>query len=452
MKKRMMTIVLCGCLLTGMAGCAVENGTVAPTAAPTERVNQEQTGEATTSPDSIKQPEEMSNETIDLMDGIELMSTEWNDDFPKHPITKFGVPLLQNAIKEAKTGENVLVSPMSAWTALCMVEAGADGETKKQMQEVLAITEGDYRTYAKKFTFLLPQKEECRVHMANGIWYKNVPSLHVEDYFLQYNKTFFDAAAYKAPFDASTLQSINNWVSEHTNGMVPGILEEIKPEDVIYLVNALSFDARWRKIYSETDIWKDIFTTESGEEKLVTMMHSDENVYLEDERTTGFIKYYNDMEYAFVALLPKEGIAMTDYVDGLTAEGLRNLLNTKQNTKVKTTLPKFSVDYGFNMNKILIQMGMQDAFSDSDADFTKMAISDVGNIYIGSVDQKCFIAVDEYGTKAGAATAVAMQNKSLALEEPKIVNLNRPFVYLIVECNQYEPLFMGTVMNVEETK
>lgn len=446
MKKRFLSMILFGCMLAGMTGCAGEttqdNGQV--TNIPVEDLAD---GDL---PAEVL--EELPTETIDLMDGIELMSTEWSDNFPEHPITQFGVPMFQNALKEAKNGENVLVSPMSAWTVLCMVEAGANGETKRQMQEVLAITEGDYLTYAKKFTFLLPNKDNYKVHMANGIWYKNVPSLHVNDYFLQYNKTFFDAAAYKAPFDASTLQNINNWVSENTDGMIPGILEEIDPTDVIYLVNALSFDARWGKIYSETDIWNDIFTTEAGEEKLVSMMHSDENLYLEDENTTGFIKYYYDKEYAFVALLPAEGMTMEEYVESLTAEKLRALFNGKKQTEVKATMPKFSVDYGFNMNNSLQQMGMTDAFSDSEADFTSMATSDSGNIYVGSVDQKCFLSVDEYGTKAGAATAVAMQNKALSSQPVKVVNLNRPFVYLIVECDNFEPMFMGTVMNVEETK
>ena len=449
MRKRFFSILLCGCMLAGMTACA---GNTVPDESAENPSGTQVTDIPVENPVADEQkPEPMLNETVDLMDGIELMSTEWSDNFPKHPITKFGVPLLQNTLKQAKEGENVLISPMSAWTVLCMVEAGAQGETKKQMQEVLAATEGDYLTYAKKFTFLLPNKDECKVHMANGIWYKNVPSLHVNDYFLQYNKTFFDAAAYKAPFDDSTLQNINNWVSENTNGMIPSILEEIKPEDVMYLVNALSFDAKWSKIYSETDIWKDSFTTEAGEEKLVTMMHSDENLYLEDENTTGFIKYYGDREYAFVALLPKEGMTVAEYVEGLTAEKLRALFNGKQQTKVKTTMPKFSVDYGFNMNEILIQMGMEDAFSERYADFTGMATSDRGNIYVGDVVQKCFIAVDEYGTKAGAATAVTMANKMM-LEKQMEVHLNRPFVYLIVECDQYEPLFMGTVMNVEETK
>jgi serpin B len=233
--------------------------------------------------------------------------------------------------------------------------------------------------------------------------------------------------------------------------MIPSILEEIKPEDVMYLVNALSFDAKWNTIYNETDIWKDTFTTEAGEDKVVTMLHSDENLYLEDEKTTGFIKHYDGLDYAFVALLPREGMTVAEYVESLTAEGLQSLLDSKSKTKVKTTVPKFSVDYGFNMNEILIQMGMEDAFSERNADFTQMATSDMGNIYVGDVVQKCFIAVDEYGTKAGAATAVAMANKMM-LEKTEEVYLNRPFVYLIVECENFEPLFMGTVMNVEETK
>ena len=446
MKKRFLCMILCGCMLAGMAGCT---GEAASDGGQVTNIPVEDLADGDL---PVETQEKVSAETVDLMDGIELMSTEWSDNFPDHPITQFGVPLLQNTLKQAKNGENILISPMSAWTVLCMVEAGANGETKQQMQEALAVTEGDYLTYAKKFTFLLPENDNCKVHMANGIWYKNVPSLHVNDYFLQYNKTFFDAAAYKAPFDDSTLKNINNWVSENTEGMIPEILKEIKEEDVIYLVNALSFDAKWSTIYNETQIARDIFTTENGEEKVVAVMNCKESVYLEDENTTGFMKYYGDGQYAFVALLPKEGMTMAEYVESLTAEKVRNLFQNKMSTTVSTMLPKFSVDYEFNMNDILMQMGMTEAFSDSDADFTKMATSDAGNIYISSVDQKCFLAVDEYGTKAGAATAVAMANKSMALERPKEVFLNRPFVYLIVECDNFEPLFMGTIMNVEEAK
>lgn len=456
-QKRFVAILLCACLAAGMTGCGEKEAAediqmIQTTTQPyIEPTNEPAEVSADNELTEVPAEDALLTETVDLMEGIELMSVEWNDDFPNHPITGFGVPLFQNVLKQAEQGENILISPMSAWTVLCMVEAGADGETKRQMQDVLKISEGDYLTYAKKFTFLLSQNEDVKVNMANGIWYRNVPYLHVEDYFLQYNKTFFDAAAYKAPFNNDTLQNINNWVSENTDGMIPGILEEINEEDVLYLVNALSFDAEWQTIYNETQVWNDIFTTEDGTEQLVKMLHSEEDYYLEDENATGFLKYYKDSNYAFVGLLPKEGMTVEEYVESLTAEGLNTLLNEKTRTTVETIMPKFSAEYDYDMNTCLQQMGMVDAFDETTADFSKMATSDAGNIYISKVKQKCFIAVDERGTKAGAATAVAMQNRVLSADpEPKVVNLNRPFVYLIIECNQNEPLFMGVVRTVEQ--
>ena len=119
-------MILCGCMLTGMAGCTGE------TASDGGQVTNIPVEDLADGDLPVETPEGMSAETVDLMDGIELMSTEWSDNFPDHPITKFGVPLLQNTLKQAKKGDNILISPMSAWTVLCMVEAGANGETKQQ--------------------------------------------------------------------------------------------------------------------------------------------------------------------------------------------------------------------------------------------------------------------------------------------------------------------------------
>ncbi len=287
------------------------------------------------------------------------------------------------------------------------------------------------------------------MHSANGIWYKNVETLHVKEEFLKQNKVLLDATAYKAPFNEETRTNINNWVSENTDGMIPEILKEIKEEDVMYLVNALSFDAEWQKIYTENEIRQDIFTTEDGKELIVPIMVSTESVYLEDELATGFMKYYKGEEYAFVALLPKEGVTVAEYVESLTADGLKKLLMEKSEETVNVSMPKFSVEYGLEMNDILKDLGMEKAFSEDDAEFSEMATSDLGNIYISRVNQKCFLSVDERGTKAGAATVVAMANK-MAMRERKVVNLNRPFVYLLIECNYNEPLFIGTMMNVEQ--
>lgn len=453
MWKRVMAMLLCACLVTGMAGCG-SNETVGGESQVSESVENNVSTENLADGDSptelpVETPpaDVQVMETVNLMDGVEPAGPDLNDVLPSYPITKFGLPLFQNVVKEAKEGENVLVSPLSAWTVLGMTEAGAAGDTRKQMRKVL--NTGDHLSYLEGLTKTMEQDEFCKVHLANGIWFKNVNTLQVKESFLQYNKAFYDATAYKAPFNESTLQDINNWVSENTDGMILEILKEIEEKDVMYLVNALSFDAEWQSIYREDAIWNDIFTTENGEEQLVSMMHSDESLYLEDANATGFMKYYKGQNYAFVALLPKEGVTVAEYVEGLTAESLNELLAGKSHGSVEVTMPKFSVEYGITLNDSLQRMGMTDAFDEDNADFSEMATSDIGNIYISKVDQKCFIAVDERGTRAGASTVVAMANKMMAMDK-KVVNLNRPFVYMIIECEHNEPLFIGTMMDVEQ--
>lgn len=423
---------------TGMDENQVEPGTESGS-------NQENTGDSTGKGDTMVQEEQLP-ETINLMEGIESLGLDMTDELPDVPIMKFGLPLFQNVLKEAKEGENVLVSPLSAITALYMTYFGAEGDTGKQMGNVLG---KGMESYLNDYATNLPQGEAYKVNLANGIWFKNVPQLHVKEKFLQYNKNFFQASAYQAPFNNDTLEEINAWVTEQTDGMITQILDEITERDVIFLINALSFDAEWQNIYQQHEVWNDIFTTESGEEQLVSMLHSNEQLYLEDELATGFVKYYKDQKYAFVALLPKDGVSVAEYVEGLTAEHLKELLCNPEHATVEVTLPKFTTEYSVTLNEILTRMGMPDAFSETDADFSRMATYDNANIYISKVLQKTFISVDERGTRAGAATAVAMANK-LMIRDTKVVNLNRPFVYLLVECEHNEPLFIGTLMDVEQ--
>ena len=111
---------------------------------------------------------------------------------------------------------------------------------------------------------------------------------------------------------------------------------------------------------------------------------------------------------------------------------------------------KFETEYDVQMGGKLAKMGMPDAFDEYNADFSKLGTSEGRNIYIGSVTHKTFISVGEKGTKAGAATVVEMVDGS-AIEDPsdiKTVNLDRPFVYMIVDCENNIPLFIGTMMNV----
>lgn len=231
--------------------------------------------------------------------------------------------------------------------------------------------------------------------------------------------------------------------------MVQDIFDKISPDAVMYLINAISFDAVWAKIYEETQVQDAVFTTENGEKQDMIWMRSGEHLYLEDENATGFMKYYAGSKYAFVALLPKEGIRVREYIERLTGEHLSSLLAEPQSKTVYAALPKFENEYNTEMSEILTDMGMQNAFDMDKADFSGLGTSTVGNIFISRVLHKTFIAVDEKGTKAGASTAVVAVAEGALPEEPKQVLLDRPFVYMIIDCEANLPLFFGTLMEMD---
>ena len=360
----------------------------------------------------------------------------------------FGVRLFQTSIEE---GKNTLISPLSVLYALAMTANGADGETLIQMEQVLGMDVENLNSYMLAYLDLLPEAKDYKMSLANSIWFKDDPNFAVEQSFLQTNADYYGAGAYKAAFDEGTRNDINNWVKEHTDGMIPEILDEIPDEAIMYLVNALAFDAKWADEYEEHQIREGRFTMEDGTRQDVDMMHSEEYTYLEDHLATGFIKYYKDRRYAFVAMLPNEGVTVSQYVDSLTGEHLRELLNNPHDVTVFASIPKFETEYDIEMSEVLQKMGMTDAFDWRVADFSRLGTYNVDgmNIFINRVWHKTFISISEQGTRSGAATVVEIATGSAAPEmEYKEVILDRPFVYILIDCETNLPFFIGTMMNV----
>ena len=360
----------------------------------------------------------------------------------------FAVRLFQTSMEE---GKNTLISPLSVLYALAMTANGADGETLIQMEQVLGMDVENLNSYMLAYHDLLPETKDYKMSLANSIWFKDDPNFAVEQSFLQTNADYYGAGVYKAAFDEGTRNDINNWVKEHTDGMIPEILDEIPDEAIMYLVNALAFDAKWADEYEEHQIREGCFTKEDCTRQDVDMMHSEEYTYLEDHLATGFIKYYKDRRYAFVAMLPNEGVSVSRYVDSLTGVHLRELLNNPQDVTVFASIPKFETEYDIEMSEVLQKMGMTDAFDWRVADFSRLGTYNVDgmNIFINRVLHKTFISVSEQGTKAGAATVVEIAPGSAAPEmEFKEVILDRPFVYILIDCETNLPFFIGTMMNV----
>ena len=387
----------------------------------------------------------------DLMDGIQAQNVKSrNSDcaFVNSQMA-LAVKLFQASAAESDE-KNLLISPLSIQLALAMTANGADGTTKAEMEALLgdAIPLEALNEYLSTYVKNLPSAEKSKLQIANSIWFRdNENRLSVNPEFLQTNANYYGAQAYRSAFDDQTLADINNWVHTHTDGMIDGILDEIRDDAVMYLINALTFDAEWQTVYDKNAILDGTFTAASGEKQTVKMMHSEESQYFVTEDASGFFKNYKGGNYRFVAVLPNEDLSLENYVASLNAAELQRILQSDQTGLVLAAMPKFSYDFELSMNECLKELGMATAFDSSTADFSKMATSSKGNIFIGDVLHKTFISVDELGTKAGAVTKVEMNDEGY-YEPALVITLNRPFLYMIVDTATNLPVFIGAVTDL----
>ena len=389
-----------------------------------------------------------SAQAADLMSGVQANEVAEVDlTSNTAAVTDFGVRLFQQSL----SAEDTLVSPLSVLCALAMTANGAKGETLAQVEEVFGLSVGELNSYLHTYMEQLPNEKDYKLSMANSIWFTEDSRFTVEQNFLQTNADYYGAAIYRSPFDQSTVKEINGWVEQNTDGMIDEVIESIPPNAVMYLINALAFEAKWKEEYKERQIRDGIFTEENGERDEVEFMYSEENLYLEDELATGFIKYYKDNSYAFVALLPNEGVTVADYAASLTGAHLNEMLANVQEVTVNAAIPKFESEYEIEMSEILKRMGMTDAFDELTADLSGLGSSATGNLFISQVLHKTFIEVDEQGTKAAATTVVTVSDCAMAEPiETKTVILDRPFVYLLIDCETGLPFFIGTVMEADD--
>lgn len=340
----------------------------------------------------------------------------------------------------AYEGGDALISPVSVLAALAMAEAGARGATLAQMEEVFGV---DAETMRLALSAYMSSIAGTEAKTANAIWFRDDGTFEPDAGFLAGCASFAGAEVFADEFTSALAGEINGWIKEHTDGMITDVLDKVDPDAVMYLVNALAFEADWAEQYEEHQLRDGEFIADGGV-KTVEMMYSDEHVYLEGDGFTGFMKPYKGGRYAFAALLPDETSSLEALLGSLTGETLADALENAQNTPVETATPGFSSEYAAELSETLMGMGMADAFSGETADFSGMGRSALGNIYINRVLHKTFIDVTPQGTRAGAATVVEMNAES-AMEDVKQVYLDRPFAYMIVDTQYNIPLFFGVV-------
>ena len=444
MKKRcrmLCSVLLLAALLLSLTGCG-------SAAAPG--------GAGTPSGQSVR-----TGKTVDLMRNVSAVSAEGKtaDTAFRDAYLAFTAALLKETYAGTTENRSVLLSPLSVMTALAMTANGAKGETLAEMEQVLTRGEksADGATfglealngYLHQYYKDLPSSDKFRFSFANSIWFKERDQgFKAEEAFLQKNKAVYGAEAFQAPFEAQTVRDINDWIDQKTDHMIPKILAEIDPLAVMYLINALLFDAEWETAFGTNRTKTSTFHALTGAEQRVPMMSNDESLLILSSDTLGIMKPYADDRYRFAAFLPLDETAdFSQYMNGLTAEKIGSLLENVTRKDVVLTMPAFTTEYFSDLAGVLRRMGITHAFDD--ADFSGISRSD--SLAIGRVLHKARLELDNAGTKAAAVTVVEMTRAAVPVPgDISAVRLDRPFVYMIIDTEQMLPIFIGTLTEIPQ--
>ncbi len=378
-----------------------------------------------------------------LMSGIIPMavSKKTADDIFVRAQMEFAVELFKQSCLGQKSA---LVSPLSAQLCLAMVANGAAGGTLAEMEQVLGggLSLEQLNEYLPAYTQGLPSTEKVLLNMSNAIWFREGYPIRKD--FLQTNANYYGAELFQTAFGPSSVDEINQWVSDNTDGMIDKLFDDLPCDTITVLVNTLLFDGVWETAFDPNHFMNAPFYAYDGKEQSVTFMKSEENRYLSGENFDGFLKYYDGRDYAFAALLPDEGIDIFSFVQSLNGDKLLEILKNQFNVTANVWMPKFIFEGELDMKQSLSDMGMPSAFLQDVADFSRLGDTAFGNIFLQKLIQKTRIEVSESGTKAAAATGGVFVDS----DSGHSVILNRPFVYMIIDSKTNLPLFLGVFAEI----
>ena len=349
---------------------------------------------------------------------------------------------------------STLVSPLSAALALSMTANGADGETLSQFEELLGdgVSVESVNVACRGLMAVyrnLTGSTKCSI--ANSLWVD--PDGQIREDFVGKCRGVFDAQVFQGELSApGIVKDLNGWVSERTNKMIPEIISEPFSEDTaLLLVNALYLKNQWAKEFDPLCTRQMDFHHAGGPDSQPDYLQhfNTELSYIQGEGAQGAVLPYDDGRLAFFALLPDVytdcDYNFGEWLNGLDGEELSQLINSRENAFfLRLAMPKFTAEGNGNLEEILPELGLADAFVRGTANFSKMGDSADG-YFISKVVHAAKLEVNEKGTEAAAATVVAANSGgAMPPQEGITLVLDRPFLYGIVDMQTGVPLFLGT--------
>lgn len=379
--------------------------------------------------------------TVDMTRSANVECVDGDESFDDI-YTDFSAELFRRSFKN----ENTLISPLSVMLALGISANGSAGETAEEYTRLFGGADADdMNKYLYSYVESICGEEEAKLASANSLWLNGEMNYEVKSDFLQNVIDYYSADVFKSSFGESTVNEMNSWCSEHTDGMVENAVSGLPEDAAALIVNAVCFSAPWVDNYSDSQISDGIFTSQSGDERAVKMLSSLEGGYIESPLATGFKKYYLGNRYAFVALLPNEGVSISTFADSLNGDEIRSLLDSESEVhSVRVSMPEFAYGSKVDMTEALAEMGLEKSFSPS-ADYSGIT-SDMP-IHIGGIEHATRIELTRNGTSCAAVTVEQLMGASMP---DKSVVLDRPFVYMIVDCENSLPVMIGAVTDITE--
>lgn len=428
MKKRMTALLLSACMCAGLAGCGTNT--------PGNNPGHTKTDSSVTS----------------LTDNITVTSVKTDItsfDQLKNGINEFSM----NMYSALPADENIFYSPYSIASALSMLDVGAGGTTKNELENALGITDLDKWNDEMKAYLSKDWSQNTFVNTANSVWMNKGTTwaANINSDFLTPAKDYYSGEIYEADFDGQAdkvVQNVNNWVSDNTNKMIPEILKEIPGGTVMMLINAVYFEGKWDTPFTEDKTFQSSFYG-TDKESVVDMMHlyGEHFAYMDNGEIKGITLPYDGDNVVMNVFMPTADDGdINKLFDKLSNEEKQKLIDSlddASNVEIDTLqLPKFTDEQSIDgLDDILKNMGIQSAYSES-ADFSKIA----DGIAVSSVNHKAKVIVDENGTKAAAETDIMIKETAMMpSEETYNFIVDKPFVYVIEDQSTGMILFMGRV-------
>jgi serpin B len=359
----------------------------------------------------------------------------------------FTLSLFQKA-SAAEPQTNVFLSPLSASMALGMTLNGAQNATFDAMRSTLHLTgtqaeiNASYQSLISLLTGLDPTTE---TRIANSIWYRN--TLPINPAFVTTNQLFFDAEV--SPVDFTKVDqakaTINGWVDMKTAGRIPTIVEEIRPDHVMFLINAIYFKGSWRNGFDPAATKPAAFTSGTGKVQTVPMMHLEGKDFRASTWTDGTKSVelpYGNGAFNMGVYLPPDTSSIENFVARLTVDAL--MQTGAEVPELRLWMPRVKLEYKRKLNDDLAALGMGIAFTDA-ADFSAMTVSGA-SLAISQVLQKTFLSIDEEGTEAAAVTSVEV----VLTSAPAALTMrcDRPYLVVIREKLSGTIVFIGKINTI----